>query len=413
VAVISPTDPSPPRRLTGGLGNYVAAFLMDVVFGCVGIGLSLRATHDFHLGYTALSMLFAVGGLAACAACIFLSGISDRLGRKPVILFTLSGATVTALLFAAASEAWHLYPLAAINTALMGIFWSSLEARITDGADGRELTRRLGTFGIFFCVGLMLGDPIGGFLADWQARAPFYAAAGITFAVLVLLTVWFRFDGLHDGHRTSAVAADDAEPDEVLPGAAACRAFTLAAWISNGVAYAVTAVLVRLFPRFATLSLGEGGLQFSGGEAGLIGGTASLAMVFVFVVLGRLHFWHYKFRYLVAGQIVSICGLLMYALGADFGVFVLGSFLFGLGKGVTYIGSIYYSLHGQASRAGQSGLHEGILCFGFAAGMIVTGGAAAVFTSHRVPYWVCVILVVAGIAVEGTIVWRARRQANG
>lgn len=386
---------------------------MDVILACVGLGLSLRATHDFQLGYTALSMLFAVGGLAAFAGCLLFSGISDRLGRKPVILFTLCGVTVMTLLFAIATKAWHLYPLVAVNTALMGIFWSSLEARITDGADGREMSRRLATFGIFFCIGLMLGEPIGGFLADVNSRTPFYAAAALTFAVVMSLAVWFRFDGLHDGHRSDGDAADEAEPEEALPDAAACKAFTLTAWISNGVAYAVTAVLVRLFPRFATLSCCEGGLAFSGGEAGLIGGAASLAMVFVFVVLGRLHFWHYKFRYLVAGQIVSIVGLLMYALGANFAVFVLGSFLFGLGKGVTYLGSIYYSMHGQASRAGQSGLHEGILCLGFAAGMIITGGAAAVLTSHRVPYWVCVILVAAAIAVEGAVVWRARRRANG
>ncbi len=386
---------------------------MDVILACVGLGLSLRATHDFHLGYPALAMLFATGGLAASGACVLLSGLSDRLGRKPVILFTLTGVAVTSFLFAAATRWWHLYPIAAVNTSLMAIFWSSLEARITDGADGREMSRRLSTFGIFFCIGLMLGDPLGGFLSDIDFRTPFYVSAGVTLALVLALAAWFRRDGLHDGHRTDTDAADDAEADEVLPDAATCRAFTLVAWISNGVAYAVTAVLVRLFPRFATLSLEEGGFDFSGGDAGLIGGTASLAMVCVFVVLGRLHFWHYKFRYLLIGQVVSISGLLMYALGADFGVFVLGAFLFGLGKGVTYLGSIYYSMHGQASRAGQSGLHEGILCFGFATGMIITAGAAAVIASHRVPYWVCVILIVTGIAVEGAIMWRARRRADG
>jgi len=412
VTLLASTDSPRPRQAVASLGNYIAALLMDVVFGCVGLGLSLRATHHFKLDYTALAMLFAVGGLSASAGCLFLSRLSDRLGRKPVILVALAGVATMSFLFAAATEVWHLYALIAVNSCLMGVFWSSLEARITDGADGRELTRRLGTFGIFFCLGLMLGDPAGGFLADWQPVAPFYAASAVTLLLLSTLAVLFRVDRMHDGHRAGPLASEDVSQDEVLPGVAVRRAFRLAAWISNAIAYAVVAVLLRLFPRFATLSSGEGGLGFTGGEVGLIGGAAPLAMVCGFVVLGRLHVWHYKFRWIAAAQCVSVCGLLMYVLSRDFGFFVLGSFLFGLGKGVTYIASIYYSLHAQTARGGQSGLHEGILCFGYAAGMIVTGLAASVLTSHRVPYWVCVIVLVAGIAVESGIIWRAKRRAS-
>jgi DHA1 family tetracycline resistance protein-like MFS transporter len=412
VTLLASTNSPRPRQAVASLGNYIAALLMDVVFGCVGLGLSLRATHHFKLDYTELAMLFAVGGLSASAGCLFLSRFSDRLGRKPVILAALAGVATMSFLFTTATEAWHLYVLIAVNSCLMGVFWSSLEARITDGADGRELTRRLGMFGIFFCLGLTLGDPAGGFLADWQPLAPFYAASAVTLVLFSMLAVLFRVDRMHDGHRAGPSASDDVAADDVLPGVGVRRAFRLAAWISNAITYAVAAVLLRLFPRFATLSLGEGGLGFTGGEVGLIGGAAPLAMLCGFVVLGRLHFWHYKFRWIAAAHCVSIGGLLMYVLSRDFGFFVLGSFLFGLGKGVTYIASIYYSLHAQTARAGQSGLHEGILCFGYAAGMIVTGLAASVLTSHRVPYWVCVIVLAAGIAVESGIIWRAKRRAS-
>lgn len=389
--------------------NYAAAFLMDVVFGCVGLGLSLLGTHHFKLGYTSLAMLFATGGFSACVGCLFLSRLSDRFGRRPVILAVLGGVTVTSFLFGVASAAWQLYVLVAINSCLMGTFWPSLEARITDGADGRELTRRLGAFGVFFCAGLMFGDPIAGFLAQWHLRAPFFVASGITLFLLAILALVFRLDTTHDGHHAGAAAGDNNEADEVLPGDAARKAFLLAAWAGNAVIYAVTAVLMRLFPRFATLLETDGGLGFTFRQAGLIGGAAPFAMLCMFVVLGRLHFWHYKFRYLAAGQVVAICSLLMYALSSSFSVLVLASFLFGLGRGVTYIASIYYSLHGQAARAGQSGLHEAVLCFGYATGMIVTGLMATVLTSHRAPYWICIVAVAGAIAAEWLILRRGKR----
>ncbi len=404
------TPAGPPHRtsLFQTSGNYIAALLMDIVFGCVGLGLSLRATHHFKLEYVPLAMLFAVGGFGACAGCLWLAKLSDRLGRRPVILVVLGGVTVTSFSFSIAAAAWQLYVLSAIHACLMGTFWSSLEARITDGVDGPKLARRLGLFGIFFCTGLMLGDPIGGALADWTALAPFYAGSGVTFALLVILAVLFRRDTAPD-HHPGRDGSEDGEGED-LPGKGVRKAFVVAAWTANGIAYAVTAVLTRLFPRFATLGPGEGGLDFSGGRTGVIGGAAPFGMLCIFVALARLRFWHYRFRYLVVGQCVSIGGLLMYAFGERFEVFLLGSFLFGLGKGVTYIASIYYSLHGHTARAGRSGLHEGTLCFGYAMGMILTGLAASVLDSHRVPYWVCIAIVAAGIAAEWAMVSRARSR---
>jgi MFS family permease len=389
--------------------NYIAALAMDIFYACVGLGLSLRAALHFRMDYREMAFLFATGGLAAGLGCFGFSKLADRFGRRPLILISLVGSTAAAMLYTLATERWHLFVILTGQGLSAGMFWPSLEARITDGADGRVLTRRLGLFGIAFCAGLLIGDPVSGGLFDLNPLAPFFFAAAVAIGLLGLLLVQFRRDDSHDGHVHEPRGNGD-QPDEVLPDARERRAFMLAAWVANGVAYAITAVLMRLFPRFASLPVKNGGLGFEGLPIGLINGTASFAMLLGFLWLGRRHFWHYRLRYLVGLQGVACVGLLLYATSTTLPLFVLGAFLFGSGRGLAYLASIYYSLHAQSARAGQSGLHETIICFGFATGVLAVGLAADYLQSHRVPFWLGLGATLAAMVMETTLVLRARRN---
>ena len=398
------------------MANYLAAAVMDVVIACTGLGLSLLVarSQSFQVEhfYSWLALLFAVVGLGTAVGSIFLSRLSDRFGRKPMLLISVAGIMVSSLFLGVSFKWWHLFAVMPFRSCFIGIYWPSLEARITDGAAGREMTRRLGLFGISFCLGLLVGHPLCGFLSDQWLRAPLYAAAGLCLVLFVFLWITFRSDGAYDGHRPAARR-------EAGPAAAAggnrglARAFVLSAWIANALSYAVAAVLRGIFPRFATLPLAQGGLAFSGFETGSIVAGSNVGMLLMFLVFGKYHFWHYRFRYLVFAQALALLGCLAFSTCSGAGALFAGSLLFGFGSGIVYISSIYYSLEGEGDRAGQSGLHEGILCFGYAGGMITTAVVTRFLASHRTPYWICVAVVAVGIAVQAVIWTRARMRGAG
>ena len=397
--------------------NYGAAALMDMLIACTALGLTLLGAvegspfnvPDFNFRF---ALLMAVGGLGTALGSIYLSRLSDRFGRKPVILISLVGIVGTCLLFAVADRWWHLFAITVARAAFMGMFWPSLEARITDGADGREMTRRLGWFGISFCAGLLLGYPLSGLLHDASEHVPFYAGAGFGVLLFVLLVAVFWRDRTHDGHLP-AIQPDGEQTDaEPPPPPALRRAFLLTAWISNALAYAAASILRNMFPRFAKLTAADGGLDFTGFETGLIAAGTSGAMLVAFLVLGKYHFWHYRYRYLLLGQLAMLVSGLIFATASSMSILVAGSLVFGSGAGMVYISSMYYSLSGHTARAGQSGLHEGILCFGWCGGMIIVAAVSRYVAAHRTPYWVCTAILAVGIVVQAVLYGRARRSAG-
>lgn len=398
------------------LTNYVASAGMNFAAACSGLGLSLLATHvaEFRVRepYFWLAMLWGASGLVAGVASIVFPKLSDRFGRRPMILIGSAGVAVTALLFAFAGAWWQLFAIIVVRACFMSTYWPSLEARIADGAAGREMTRRLAVFGISFCIGTLLGHPVGGFLRDSDPtyRAPFYAGAAVPAFLLILLAAVFRFDRRHDGHRLVPAPGNDLDEEAEERGRRLRPAFLSCAWIADAVICAAGAVLANLFPRFATLPGAEGGLEFSGLRTGLIIAGLPFGMLSAFAVLGRYHFWHYRFRYLVLGQVLCVAGCLAFALYSQDLVLGAATFVFGLGYGIAYISSIYYSLDVEAGRASQSGLHEAMLCFGYSGGMILTGAATIVVRSHRTPYWMCVGTMAVALAVQAAVLVGAKRR---
>ena len=104
--------------------------------------------------------------------------LSDRFGRRPVLLLSLAGASVDYLLMAFAPQLWMLV----IGRAIAGLTSANMAtatAYITDITPEEQRAQRFGLFQAMFGVGFIIGPVLGGFLGDIWVRAPFIAAAGL------------------------------------------------------------------------------------------------------------------------------------------------------------------------------------------------------------------------------------------
>jgi DHA1 family tetracycline resistance protein-like MFS transporter len=127
---------------------------------------------------------FLLGLLLGChAAMQFLFSpawgrLSDRIGRRPVMLVTIAG-TALSLLFLGLADSLAQVFLARLLSGIFGSNISVATAYLTDVTDEADRTRWMGMIGASFAVGFTLGPPIGGLLARVGHGTPMLVAAGM------------------------------------------------------------------------------------------------------------------------------------------------------------------------------------------------------------------------------------------
>ncbi|MEX0860438.1 MAG: TCR/Tet family MFS transporter, partial [Cucumibacter sp.] len=109
-----------------------------------------------------------------------LGNLSDRFGRRPVLLLSLLGLTVDYILMGVAGTIWLLF-VGRILSGIMGAAISTATAYIADISQRENRARNFGYIGAAVGVGFILGPVIGGQLGEFGPRIPFFAAAGLAF----------------------------------------------------------------------------------------------------------------------------------------------------------------------------------------------------------------------------------------
>ena len=114
-----------------------------------------------------------------------LGALSDRLGRRPVLLISLGGAAINYLVLAFAPNLWLLL----IGRAIAGLTSANVSvatAYVTDISPPEMRARRFGLLNAMFGIGFIIGPVLGGALGDYWLRLPFIAAAVLNAANLLL-----------------------------------------------------------------------------------------------------------------------------------------------------------------------------------------------------------------------------------
>ena len=178
------------------MSRPLAVIFATVALDAAGIALIfpiLPALLRSLTGTDEVSALFgAMLALYAFMQFVFapvLGVLSDRYGRRPVLLLSLAGSTIDYLIMAFTPYLWLLFAgramagLTAANTAVT-------MAYIADITPEAERARRFGLFHAFFGAGFVLGPVIGGVLGDIWLRDPFFAAAalnGLNFVIALFI----------------------------------------------------------------------------------------------------------------------------------------------------------------------------------------------------------------------------------
>jgi len=165
------------------------ALLIDVF----GIGIMLPVMpgliRDLNGGDFANAAVIYGGLIALYSGMQFAFGpmvgaLSDRFGRRPIILFSMLGLGLDYFLLAVAPNLW-IVALARIVGGVMGASISTATAYVADITPAEKRAQSFGLLGVAFGVGFVAGPLFGGILGEYGARVPFYAAAAVSFLAFV------------------------------------------------------------------------------------------------------------------------------------------------------------------------------------------------------------------------------------
>ncbi len=173
-----------------GVPRAIRFMLQTIFVNAIGFGIitPVVPTLIMSLGAGNVSRASAFGGILSLVYALFqflcgplVGNLSDRFGRRPVIIGSQIGFALEFLLMAVApSLAWLI--VARILSGVFGATQGAAQAAIADIAPPAGRARYFSLLGAAFSIGFVLGPAIGGLLAGLDHRAPFFVAAGLAFA---------------------------------------------------------------------------------------------------------------------------------------------------------------------------------------------------------------------------------------
>jgi len=181
-----PTDPKPEGARRAALGFIFVTVLLDMLALGIIIPVMPKLVENFVGGDTATAAwvfgLFGMSWALMQFICSPLIGsLSDRFGRRPVILFSNLGTGLDYIVMALAPNLALLF----IGRVISGITTANVPtafAYIADITKPEERAKAFGLMGAAFGAGFVLGPAVGGLLADFGPRTPFWVAAAFSLA---------------------------------------------------------------------------------------------------------------------------------------------------------------------------------------------------------------------------------------
>jgi len=166
----------------------IAFIFVTLVLDILGIGLIIpilpRLIENFQGGDTTaaahtVGMLSALYSLMQFGFAPILGSLSDRFGRRPVILASLLGSGLDCFLLAFAPNLAWFY-VGRVIAGITGANFSAATAYIADVSPPEQRAANFGLLGAAFGLGFILGPALGGLLGNVGLRVPFYVAGGLT-----------------------------------------------------------------------------------------------------------------------------------------------------------------------------------------------------------------------------------------
>ena len=183
-----PASPAPAAAPVSDRHTHALAFIFaTVLIDVIGLGIVIPVLPKLvvSLAHVEVAAAARIGGYLMVAYSVMqfvfgpiLGGLSDRYGRRPILLFSLTAFGVDYFVMGFAPTLAWLFA-GRIVAGIAGASFNSAYAYIADVTPPERRTQDFGLLGFAFGIGFIIGPALGGLLAAYGTRAPFFAAAAL------------------------------------------------------------------------------------------------------------------------------------------------------------------------------------------------------------------------------------------
>jgi MFS transporter, DHA1 family, multidrug resistance protein len=299
---------------------FLVMFLVMIGFGIIIPVLPFYA-EEMGATPTQLGLLMAVYSLMQLIFAPFWGKLSDRIGRKPIMMIGIAGLSLSFFIQAMSTELWMLFAARIIGGVLSSANMPTAMAYVADITTPENRGKGMGIIGAAVGLGFVFGPAIGGIFSESSMSIPFYLAGASSLITLVII-YFFLKESLQKN-------ADNNQSNNV----------------SRWKAFSGPASILFLLQLLISLSLS--GLEatfayFAAQKAGL--GAVQLGYIFMIMgfagalvqggLVGRLTKKYGEGKVIQGGIIVSAIGFSLILLVGSFTTAALFLSIFGIGNGV-------------------------------------------------------------------------------
>ena len=173
--------------------KLLTSILLVVFIDLLGFSLILPLlpyyAETFNASEFVTGLLIAVYALMQLIGAPILGRLSDRYGRRPILLISVFGTFLSFLLLGFANALWILFA-ARILDGITGGNLSVAQAYISDVTDAKNRAKGLGLIGAAFGLGFIIGPVTGGILSQYGYNVPAFVAGGLALINFILIYAW-------------------------------------------------------------------------------------------------------------------------------------------------------------------------------------------------------------------------------
>ena len=321
------------RRAHGGAAFFLSPLgivFTTVVIDLIGFGLVLPIlplwAEQIGASPVQIGLITASYAVAQLLFAPVWGRLSDRHGRRPVILISLAGSAVAALIIGFAGTMLVLL-LARILQGIAGASYAAAQAYVADITTAKDRARGMGLIGAAFGLGFVLGPAIGAVFSSIDQRLPFFVASGLAAANLLI-----AYRRLPESRRPDASASEAPVPRlAMVRRALASRELAPLVWLS----FVATFAFVGMETTFALF--GERRFSYDPVQMGLLFTFIGVMAVFAQgYLVGRVVDRWGETRVLLSGLVGTAAGLLVVAVSHDLAILLIGLALLAVASGLVF-----------------------------------------------------------------------------
>lgn len=345
-----------------------------------------------------VGVLEAVNGLCAFLVAPFLGRLSDRFGRRPVIIAAAFGAAFAMTLFGIGGAIWVLVLARVIQGVTAGDL-PALFAYLADITPPEKRAQRFGLLGALSGIGMMIGPAVGGLLAAVSLQLPVFLAAAVALTIAIL-SIFLLPESLAPENRIERILIREIQPFGVFREAFG-RKELRGLMIGFGLLALPFGFFVNNFSVLALDSISWGPTQI-----GLL--TAGVGIIDILiqgVLLGILLPRIGERGVIISGIVAQAIGLVGLAVVASVfaqpWVFIVGALMLAAGQGASTaaLDGAMSNAVGDDEQGWLGGATQSLNAAMNTAAPLIAG-ALYVTVSHAAPYWLGAgLMVVAAIVV--------------